>query len=231
MAASVATAITYARQKAQTDSNGISDTNGLAWANNGLIDITRDLIARGIDAAQTQEAYMTSSASDAQPGRFVWPSDMWALKTIEVDFTNTGGTNYIQADKLDVSNLQGQTSWDFIRVNQPTNSPLFTNHGDTGEIFPTPISGSPALVRIYYYLTPSEYVAVTDTINYPQSLDYRALGDKILQGYYQSLEKFDVAMQWAGEYGKKLNDAFNILGPQSKQPIKPEKLHITGLEF
>ena len=228
--ATVADAVTYARQKAQTDSNGITDTNGLAWANNGLLDITRDLISRGIDAAQVQESYTTVSSADSQPGRFAWPSDMWALKTIEVDYTGMGGINYIQAEKMDVSNLQAGTSWDFVRVNQPTSDPLFTNHGDTGEIFPTPTTTS-VLVRIYYYLTPTEYSTTSSTINYPQSLDYRALGDKILTGYYQSLEKFDIASQWESQYTKKLNDAFVILGPQSKQPIKPEPLHVSGWQF
>jgi len=232
--ATVASAITYARQKAQTDSNGISDTNGLAWANNGLVDITRDLIARGIDAAQTQESYTTLTTPAAgATSTFAWPSDMFALKTIEVDFTGVGGQNYIQARKLDVANLQNGTSFDFVRINQPTSDPYFTNHGDTGEIFPTVTSStSGTLVRIYYYLTPTEYTATSDAINYPQSLDYRALGDKILEGYYQSLEKFNVAEYWGKTmYGKKLNDAINILGPQSKQPIKPDKLHLTGWNF
>ncbi len=227
--ATVANAITYARQKAQTDSNGITDTNGLAWANNGLIDITRDLIVRGIDAAQVQESYATLSPTDSQPGRFAWPSDMFALKTIEVDFSGVGGQAYIQAEKLDVANLQGNTSWDFLRLNQSSQQPMFTNHGDTGEIFPT--IRSAGLVRIYYYLTPTEYTSVSDTIAYPQSLDYRALGDKILIAYYQSLEKFDISNQWELQYGKKINDNINILAPQSKQPLKPEPLHISGFQF
>lgn len=227
--ATVASAITYARQKAQTDSNGISDTNGLAWANNGLLDITRDLIARSVDASQTAEAYATLSASDSVPGRFAWPSDMWALKTIEADFTGAGGQAFIQAKKLDVANLQGDTSWDFVRINQPTNEPQFTNHGDTGEVFPTVVTT--ALIRIFYYLAPTEYTATSDTISYPQSLDYRALGDKILIAYYQSLEKFDVANQWEAIYSKKINDAVNILAPQSKQPIQPERLRISGWQF
>lgn len=229
MATSVLSAIKYAQQKAQTDINGISSVLGLAWANNGLIDITRDLIARGVDAAQVQESFATLAPTDAQPGRFAWPSDMWALKTIEVDYSGAGGQAYLQATKLDVSNLQGATSWDYIRLNQPTNDPQFTNHGDTGEVFPTPKSS--CLIRIYYYLTPTEYPDVGTAIGYPQILDYRALGDKILESYYQSLEKFDVAQQWAAEYGKKVNDAINILGPQSKQPIQPESLQITGFEF
>lgn len=231
MAITVASAILYARQKAQTDSNGITDITGIAWANNGLIDITRDLIARGVDASQTQESYATLSSTDSQPGRFAWPSDMFALKTIEVDFTGTGGQNYIQAGKLDVANLQRATSWDFVRVNQSTGSPMFTNHGDTGEIFPTVTGSTSCLIRIYYYLTPTEYIATSDTINYPQSLDYRALGDKILIGYYESLEKWGSKDKWEASYQKKLNDAINILSPQSKQPIQTERLHITGFEF
>ncbi len=227
--ATVGDAITYARQKSQTDVNGISDATGLAWANNGLIDITRDLIARSVDAAQTQESYATLSTSDPQPGRFAWPVNMFALKTIEADFTGVGGMNYIQAEKLDVANLQGTTSWDYVRVNQPTNRPMFTNHGDTGELFPTVLTS--ALIRIYYYLAPTEYTATSNAINYPQSLDYRALGDKILIAYYQSLTNFDAADKWEAQYQKKINDAINILGPQSKQPIQPERLHISGWSF
>lgn len=225
----VSSVLTYARQKAQTDSNGITDTNGLAWVNNGLIDITRDLIARGVDASQVREAYATISASDPVPGSFPWPADMWALKTIEVDFTNAGGANFIQAGKLDVANLQGNTSFSFIRANQPTNQPLFTNHGDTGEIFPTITSS--ASVRIFYYLTPTEYATVGDTVNYPQTLDWRAMGDKVLISYYQSLEKWDSAQMFEAQYAKKINDSINILAPQSKQPLTPEKLHISGFQF
>lgn len=226
----VSDAITYARQKAQTDSNGISDTNGLAWANNGLIDITRDLINRGIDAAQTQESYTTLTAPAAgATSTFAWPSDMWALKTIEVDYTNTGGQNYLQAEKMDVANLQTNTSWDFVRANQSSTNPIFTNHGDTGEIFPTVQSS--ALIRIYYYLTPTEYSLVSSAVNYPQSLDYRALGDKILVGYYESLLDWGSRDKWQETYEKKLNNSITILGPQSKQPIKPLKLQITGWQF
>lgn len=230
--ATVANAITYARQKSQTDSNGISDTNGLAWANNGLIDITRDLIVRGVDAAQTQESYQTLTAPAAgATSTFLWPTDMFALKTIEADYTGVGGQNYIQAKKLDVANLQGDTSFDFIRVNQSTSQPMFTNHGDTGEIFPTVTSGLSVLLRIFYYLIPTEYSSTASTINYPQSLDYRALGDKILQGYYQSLGRFDIADAWEAQYTKKMDDAVKILSPQSKQPIQPERLHISGFQF
>lgn len=229
MAITVANVITAARQKAQTDSNGISDTNGIAWTNDGLIDITRDLIARGIDAAQVQESSQTLTSASTTPGRFVWPDDMFALKTIEVDYTGIGGQAYLQAEKLDVSNLQGKTSWDFVRLNQPTWSPMFTNHGNTGEVFPTPVTS--VLVKIYYYLTPTAYTATSDNVIYPSTLDLDVLVNKVLESYYQSLEKFDAAAQWSEEYRKKITDFINILGPQSKQPLKPEKLRITGWSF
>lgn len=225
----VSDAITYARQKAQTDSNGISDTNGLAWANSGLLDITRELIKRNIDASQIRESYATSSASDNPPGQFAWPSTMWMLKTISVNYQDSTQANFRQASKLDVSNLQGSTSVDTLRLDQANDSPQFTNHGDTGEIFPTPTTS--AVVKIFYYLQPTEYSSVSSTVSYPQSLDYRVLGDKILEAYYQSLENFDVAAQWGTQAVKKINDSIQILAPQSQQPITPQPLQMTGWDF
>lgn len=227
--ATIADAITYARQKASTDSSGISDTNGLAWANSGLIDITREYIKRNIDASQIAESSAVSSASDNPPGRFAWPSDMFMLKTISVNYTNTAAIDFIQASKMDVSNIQGNTSVDFIRLNQSTFDPQFTNHGDTGEIFPTPSSS--ATIKIFYYLTPTEYTSTSSTLNYPISLDYRCLGDKIIESYYQSLEKFDSAIEWGNQAIKKINDSIVILAPMSQQPIQPQGLQISGFEF
>lgn len=225
----VSDAITYARQKGQTDSNGISDTTGLAWANSGLIDITREYIKRNIDASQVVESYATISASDTPPGRFAWPGDMFMLKTISINYTDTTPINYIQASKMDVANLQGDTSVGWLRTNQSTTTPQFTNHGDTGEVFPTPLGT--ASVGIFYYLAPTEYSSVSTTITYPISLDYRCLGDKILESYYQSLENFPVADQWGAQANKKIEESVTILGPQSQQPTTPVSLQITGWQF
>jgi hypothetical protein len=227
--ATVADAITYARQKGQTDSGGISDTVGLAWANSGLIDITREYIKRNIDASQICESSCTVANTNTPPGRFAWPADMFMLKTISVNYTDTNQNNYIQANKVEISNLQGKTSVDFIRLNQSQTDPLFTNHGDTGEIFPTP-SGT-ASIKIFYYLAPTEYSTVGTTIAYPESLDYRILGDKILECYYQSLENFGVANEWGAQAVKKINDSVQILAPQSQQPTTPQPLFISGFQF
>lgn len=225
----VLNAITYARQLAQTDSNGISDPLGIAWANDALQNMTRSMLERGINAAQTAESYATVTSTDNPPGRFAWPADMFSLKTISVNYGDTSQVNYIQATKMDPANIQGDTSWDFIRVNQPTSQPLFNNMGDTGEILPTP-TGS-ASIRIFYFETPTEYTSTSDTIAYPQSLDYRCLSARIAALYATQQNDLNMVNIFNAEYGKRLEDIIRILAPQSQQPIKPQKLAITGFEF
>lgn len=227
--ATVASVIGYTQQLAQTDTGGIGSVLGIAFYNDALQDMTRDLINKGIDASQTQESYATIAASDSQPGRFVWPPDMFALKTIEADYTATGGQNYLQANKIDISNIQGVTSWDYLRINQPNNEPLFTNHGDTGEIFPTPSSS--ALLKIVYYLTPTEATAVTDTVAYPQTLDFRMLSCKMASLYYYSQQNKDMGDAWNMEYTNRLNKIGKVLAPQSKQPIKAQGIQDTGWSY
>ena len=224
----VSDCITYARQKGQTDSNGISDVAGLAWANSGLIDITREYIKRNIDASQIAESSATLSSTDNPPGRFAWPTDMFMLKTISINYTDTSPQNFKPCSKMEVSNIQG-SSVDAIRLNQATIDPQFTNHGDTGEIFPTPLGT--AIIKIFYYLAPTEYPLTSTAITYPQSLDYRVIGDKILESYYQSLENFPIADAWGAQAIKKINDSINILAPQSQQPIQPMPLQISGWQF
>lgn len=222
----VSSVISYTQQLAQTDVNGISSILGLAFYNDALQDMTRDLIERGIDAAQVREEQFSVLTVNK---KFTWTPSMFALKTIEVDYTGSGGQNFIQAEKVDVSNLQSKTSWDWLRANQPTNSPLFTNHGNTGEIFPTP-TGT-ALVNIWYYLIPVEATTVGDTVIYPQTLDFRMLSAKMAALYYNSQQNPNMATVWENEYQKRLGKIKSILAPQSKQPTTPESLHISGWNF
>jgi hypothetical protein len=227
--ATLLNAITYARQLAQTDSNGISDTLGIAFGNDALQNITRSLLERDINAAQTAESYATVYSTDTPPGRFAWPSDMFALKTISVNYSDTTQSNYIQADKADPANIQGDLSWDYLRVNQSPLAPLFNNMGDTGEILPTPVSS--ASIRIFYFETPTEYTATSDTILYPVSLDYRCMGARIAALYATSQGQLDMAETMNREYTKRLEDIIRILAPQSQQPIKPQKLLLTGWNY
>lgn len=223
-------AITYARQKAQTDSNGITDANGLAWSADALQDMTRIMFERDLDAAQTGEAYATLLPSDVPPGKFTWPDDMYALKTVEVNFNGNAQQNYLQAQAVDVANIQF-VSFDYLRANQPTTWPLFDNRGNTGEIFPTPTVST--LIRIFYFKQPTEPTATSDTIPYPFSMDYRVIGDKIVTSFYESLgdSKANFASKAEAKYQKRLNDTINILAPSSQQPIQPTPLQISGWQF
>lgn len=230
MSNTYAEAITYARIKAQTDSNGISDTNGLIWSADALQDGTRMMFERDIDAAQTGEAYATLNPSDDPPGQFAWPDDMYALKTVEVNWNGSSQTQYLQANPVDVANIQA-VSFDYLRANQPTTWPLFDNRGDTGELFPNPTVTT--LIRIFYFKQATEPTATSDTIPYPFSLDYRIIGDKIVTSYFESLgqEKQNFATKSEAKYLKRLNDLINILAPSSQQPIQPTPLQINGWAY
>lgn len=228
MATSVLAAVQYAQQLAQTDSNNIGSVLGLSLYNDALQTMTRDLVARDIDAAQTQEAYADLSTSS--PNTYPWPADMYMLKTIEVNWQDTSQQNYLQATPVDVANIQ-RRSFDWLRINQDQQSPLFDNRGDTFEIFPTPIVGNSQGIRIFYYLTPTEALDVGTAINYPQTLDYRALSCKMASMYYKTQNDSDMAAIYEQEYQDRIKKIINILAPASQQPIEPRPLAITGWTY
>lgn len=221
----VSDVITYARQLCQTDSNGLSDTVGLAFSNDALQNITREMLNRNIDAAQTQESYTSMTTNN--PNTYAWPVDMFSLKTIELNYTDQTQQNYLQATELDVSNIQN-TSFDWLRVNQNQSQPLFDNRGDTFEIFPLPSFANTNGVRIFYFLTPSEYSSTSSSINYPQSLDYRMLGCRVAALYAISQSDMNMYQVAEAEYSKRLHDIIAILAPSSQQPTKPNRLVQTG---
>lgn len=228
MATSVLSALTYAQQLAQTDSNGIGSVLGLALYNDALQTMTRDLVARDIDAAQTQEAY--TNLTVASPNTYAWPVDMFMLKTIEVNYQDQAQQNYLQATPMDVANIQAR-SFDWLRANQSISNPLFDNRGDTFEIFPTPKVTNSQGIRIFYYLTPTEALDVGTGIQYPQTLDYRALSCLIASRYYKSQNDINMATVYAQEYQDRIGKIINILAPASQQPITPQPLAITGWNF
>lgn len=225
MATSVLSAITYAQQLAQTDVNGIGSVLGLAFYNDSLQTMTRDLINRNIDAAQTQEAYRDITTTS--PNTYLWPPDMFALKTIEVNWSDTTPQNYLQAKPVDVANIQ-QQSFSWLRTNQDSQEPLFDNRGDQFELFPTPISTNSQGIRIFYYLTPTEAPDVGTAIQYPQTLDYRALSSKMAALYYKSQNDERMAGLWEQEYKDRIEKIIKILAPGTQQPITPKGLSITG---
>lgn len=232
--ATVQDAINYARAQAQTDSNGLTDAKGIIFANESLVDFHRKLIKGGIDASQIQEAYRDASVPDAGNGStFLYPTDMAFLKTIEVNYTNTDAQNYILATQVDVSNLVGQNSFSWLRANGNTRAPQFDDRGDWFEIFPTFQGGNnlSQAIRIMYYLKPTEFTSVADTIAYPALLDYRILGWRIASNYKRSLADFISGDAFNLEYEERVQDLIATLSRGAQQPLQATTINLTGWEF
>ena len=225
-------ALSFARTQAQTDINGLSNANGIIFANEALVDFRRRLITAGVDASQLQESTRNGTVNT---GTYLYPTDMFWLKTIEVNYANTDADGYITATQLDVANIPGGQSMGWIRTNASPANPYFDDRGDWFEIFPTPTSAHnvTSLVRIFYYLEPTEYSAVGDSIVYPESLDYRALGWRIAASYKYSLAGENIA---AGDafnlkYEERVKQIIATLSRGSQMPIQATPLSLTGFEF
>lgn len=221
--ATLSNILTFSRAQAQTDSNGLTDANGIIFANSRLADFHRQLVDAGVDASQVQESYTTATAPATGNGlTLAYPTDCLALKTVEVNFTDTSAQNYYRAEQVDVSNLSGQNAFSYLRVNQPNNSPLFDDRGDWYEIFPA----QACTIRLFYYLKPTEYSSVGDTIAYPENQDTRLLGWGICADYYYSLNKFEEGKVFEAKYQAAVDKYKTTLGRGSQQPIQPTVVDI-----
>lgn len=229
--ATLANVLTYARAQAQTDSNGLTDTNGILFANEALLDYHRQLITHGVDASQLQEAYRDGTAGT---GTYLYPTDMFFLKAIELNYTDTNAQNYMTAQQCDVSNLpNGSFSW--MRVNANRMSPQFDDRGDWYEIFPTPLSSDNVsqMIRIIYFLKPTEYTATSDTVAYPPSLDYRVLAWRIVADYFYSLggAKIQEGDAFNKRYEDHIKEFIATLSRGTQQPTQATVIQATGWEF
>ena len=228
--ATLANTLTFSRAQTQSDSNGLTDANGIVFGNEALLDFRRRLINKGVDASQLQEAY-TSGTVDQ--GTYLYPTDMFFLKAIECNYNNTNEQDYITAQQVDVSNISGGNSFSWLRKNASTAAPQFDDRGDWFEVFPTPISGNNLtnMFRIFYFLEPTEYTVTSDAISYPESLDYRILGLYIASSYYQSLGKFDEADRFMLKYEQRVEQLTATLGRGVQTPIQATAIQLNGFEF
>jgi len=226
--ATLATVLSFARAQAQTDSNGLTDANGIIFANEALLDFRRRLQTKGVDAAQLQESYETITADT---GTYLYPADMAWLKAIELNYTDQNEQNYKTAQQVDVANLPSGQSFSWLRKNAGTGDPMWNDMGDWFEIFPTPVATNAQGIRIFYYLEPTEFTSTSDNISYPESLDYRILGWKVASNYLYSLEKYDGAAVFEQKYNQRVIELISTLSRGSQQPIEAQALQITGWEF
>lgn len=228
----LSTVLNFARAQALTDSNGLSDATGLIFANEALQDFHRRLVAKGVDASQLQESYTTATAN---VGTYAYPSDMLFLKAIELNYTDTSANNYQVAKQVDVSNLAGQSSFSWLRGNASKLSPQFDDRGDWYEIFPTPTGADTLtqLIRMFYFLKPTEYTTVSDTVAYPENLDTTILGWRIAASYLYSLGDSKIATgdKFNAKYEERVTQYISTLAKGVQQPLQATILPIDGWQF
>ena len=228
MATSVLNAITYTQQLVQSDSNAIGSALGLALYNDSLQEWTRDMLNKNIDASGVQEEYRNITTDS--PNTYLWPSSMYALKTIEVNWQDTEQQNYIQATPIDVSNTQ-KRSFSWLRANQSQEHPMFDNRGDWFEIFPTPTTANAQGIRIFHFLRPTEAATVEEAVPYPQILDYRTLSCKMAALYYKTQGDVEMATVYEQEYQQRIAKINRVIEHGSQQPKTPIPLGITGWQY
>ncbi len=228
--ATLADPLSFARAQSQTDSNGLTDANGIIFANEALLDFHRKLITAGVDASGLQESYTDAVAGQ---GTYLYPTDQFFLKTIELNYGSTEEDGYIQARQIDAANSAGGESFSYQRENGDPNRPMFDDRGDWFEIFPTPTGSHSltSLIKIFYFLEPTQYTATTNSIAYPESLDSRILGWRMASNYLYSLGKVVEAREFNEKYQEKVKDLIETLSRGSQQPIQPTQLNISGFEF
>ncbi len=224
--------LTFARAQAQTDSNGLTDANGIIYANEALQDFHRRLVDAGVDASQTQEAYTDAVAGQ---GTYLYPSNMLFLKAIELNYADSNPNDYKQAGQVDVANLPGNSSFSWLRGNANKATPQFDDRGDQFEIFPTPTSSDnlSQLIRIFYFLQPSEYGSIAATVAYPESLDTSILGWRIAANYLYSLgtQRIPDGDKFMVNYENRIKQYIATLSRGVQTPIQAKPIQLTGYEF
>lgn len=231
----LSTVLSFSRSQAQTDSNGLTDAKGIIFANEALIDYHRKLVKAGVDASQIQEAYVPTVTvpTTGNGSTFTYPTDCLALKTIEVNFTDTTASNYIPALQIDVANLSGDNSFSWLRLNQNTQFPKFDDRGDWYEIFPAFRTGMNLTnaIRLFYFLKPTLYTATSDTVAYPENQDAATLGWRIAAMYLYSLGNMVQGDAFNIKYEERVREYISTLGRGSQQPIQATPIQSTGWEF
>lgn len=231
----LSTILAFARAQAQTDNNGLTDTKGIIFANEALVDYHRKLVKHGVDASQIQETYIPTVTAPAtgNGSTFTYPDDCLALKTIEINYTDNNAQNYIPAVQVDVSNLSGESSFSWLRLNQSTQFPKFDDRGDWYEVFPAFKSGNNLTnaIRLFYFLKPTLYTSTGDTVAYPESQDSAILGWRIAAMYYYSLNKITEGDAFNNKYEERVKEYVATLGRGSQQPMQAVPIQSTGWNF
>lgn len=239
MANQLSDVLGYARTLAKTDSNGLTDTNGISIANDAQRELQEDLIAKREDLF-LQESYRSITSNEintgSSPGKFLYPTDMWLLKSIEVNLVDiTNPSNFVVPTPYDASNLPEGVSLDWLRQNGSTVEPMIDNHGDWFEIVPTPKLAQVAAsaIKINYFLGPTDFAATADYATYPFTINWRILSYKIAAAHRRTIKDDTLANKYEQKAKEMLDKIIDFLSAGSGQqdPGRPGGLPLTGWEF
>lgn len=237
----VSDVIALARKFAHTDSVGLPDANGIDFLNAAMLEQQKMLIVER-ESLFIQEAYRDLTAeildNGSSPGKVLFPSDLWFLKQIEINIQDTSNQNlYFPATPADSSNLQPGNSLDALRANQPVNKPLILNNGDWFEVLPTPKSAVitdltkvTKAFRIQYFKAPVVFVATTDALVYPFTLDFRPLARKVAAIYLEPLNRDESDVQDA-KFKSGTDELVGMLDTGSELQTTAQDIGLTGYEF
>lgn len=229
MATQLSQVLQFSRAQVQTDSNGLTDANGIIFANEALQDFHRRLVQHGVDASQLQEAYTSGVVGQ---GTYLYPTNMLFLKAIELNYTDANPQNYVTAEQVDVSNIPNSQSFGWLRTNASASAPQFDDRGDWYEIFPTPILGQNIsnMIRMFYFTQPTQYAATTDTVAYPENLDVTILGWRIAASFLYSLgtARIPDGDKFMVNYENRVTQYISTLGRGVQQPLQAKALEISG---
>ena len=228
----VSDALSFSRTQAQTDINGLSNANGIIFANEALLDFRRRLVNAGVDAGTVEEFVQEGTVGT---GIYTYPTNpsILFLKTIELNYADTTAEGYVKANQLDVANIPANKSTGWVRTNANASQPWFDDRGDRYEVFPTPTASHnvTSLITLFYFRKPTEYAAVGDNIAYPESLDYRILGWRIAASYLYSLDKTAQGDAFNLKYEERVKQLVATLSRGSQQPIQAIPIQLDGWEF
>lgn len=232
----VSSILAFARSVAQTDSNGLTDANGIVFANESNADFHRRLIEHGVDASQVSEASITGVAGTGIYSYPVSPCSIIALKAIEMNYSDTSGNNYRVGQQVDISNLPANTSFSWLRGNQNPSEPLFDDRGDKFEVFPTPTAANnlTAFIRLVGYAKPSIFTSSVSAVNYPENLDPGILGYRTAANYLYSLkgvENIVAGDKLNQKYDERVKQYIETLGRGSQQPLQAVPIQLDGWTY
>jgi hypothetical protein len=220
---------------ALTDSNGLPDSDGIIFGNDAQTQIQMMFIKRRRSfflQEATRDITSTEIIGGSAPGKFLFPSDMWFLESIQYNSVDTTNPSlYKPCRQINAANLQNGKSIDWVRNNQDVNAPLVDIRGDWFEILPTPSIIMSKAVKIFYYLQETDFQTTGDTIAYPFSLNYYCLSYMIGSIYCTANKDFDLAAELEKKAQAAVDMVIDMIESGMQTPLRPQGLGITGWQY